>query len=151
MLKKWEKLRRVCTRLQQLQLYSHTFGRQCKCCQINVVALDTGVGTYSLFMFRLIQTPAQWASDKLCVISIFHSSTSPAPVSDIGCAAALSCCSLPVRLSQLAWVWFVNSCYYWIFFAGISQLVFNQYIVQQCHSYSSISKHRYLIHIHKAH
>lgn len=106
-------------RRRQLQSYPHTFGQQRNCCQNNV---DAGAGTYLLFMLRLIQTAVEWASDKLFVaISIFNSSTSPALVSDIGYAAALSRCSVPVCLSQPAQALYVNSLYLFIlcFFSGI--------------------------------
>lgn len=82
-----------------MQSYPHTFGQQRNCCQNNVVALDTGVGTYLLFMLRLIQTAVERTNDKLGVaITIFNSSTSPTLVSDIGYVVALSCCSVPVCL-----------------------------------------------------
>lgn len=124
-LEKVKKLTKGCTKWWQLQLYSHTFGQQCKCCQINVVALDTRVGTYLLFMFRLIQTSVQWVSDKLCVvISIFRSSTSPALVSGIGCAVALSCFSVTVRLSHLAQPWYTGGFFSLLFFPWISHSLF---------------------------
>lgn len=111
--KKKYKTNKGCARRRQLQSYSHTFGQQRNCCQKNVVALDTGVGTYLLFMLHLIQTAVEWVSDKLCVaISIFNSSTSPALMSDIGYAAAPSSCgSVPVCLSHPAEAVYVNRFY----------------------------------------
>lgn len=65
---KIKKNNKGCKRRQQLQSYPHTFGQQRNCCQNNVVALDTGVDPYLLFMLCLIQTAVEWASERLCVV-----------------------------------------------------------------------------------